>query len=197
MFDYPSVRHAAAFIHGLLLKKAGALTAAPTSQQLQLSAPSSRESAAQICVSIAARLPFNFDQQPSAAQWDPITEVPYSRWDLEAVDKNGRQTVRARFGAWLPGVDAFDASAFGISAPEAESMDPQQRLLLEVAWEVAQVPLCVSCCQENMHSLLHLHSACNGLDCSGKGLPLHSSFGVSFITQVADVTLPHKATLVS
>ena len=48
--------------------------------------------------------------------------------------------LRARFGAWLDSVEAFDAACFGISAPEAELMDAQQRLLLEVSWEaLAQV----------------------------------------------------------
>jgi phthiocerol/phenolphthiocerol synthesis type-I polyketide synthase D len=60
---------------------------------------------------------------------------------LEA-PRQGKAVLRARFGGWLAGVEAFDAPFFGISAPEAELMDAQQRLLLEVAWEaLAQVPL--------------------------------------------------------
>lgn len=47
--------------------------------------------------------------------------------------------LRARFGAWLHGVEAFDAAAFSISTPEAAVMDPQQRLLLQTSWELIQV----------------------------------------------------------
>ena len=47
--------------------------------------------------------------------------------------------MRPRFGGWLDNVAEFDASLFGITAPEAELMDPQQRLVLELAWQVSQV----------------------------------------------------------
>ena len=36
-----------------------------------------------------------------------------------------------RFAAFVNAPYAFDASAFSLSAPEAQLMDPQQRLLLE------------------------------------------------------------------
>ena len=65
--------------------------------------------------------------------------VPLGRWDLEAPTKSGKTILRARFGAWMTGVDAFDGSFFTVSAPEAELMDPQQRLLLELSWEAIQV----------------------------------------------------------
>ncbi len=55
------------------------------------------------------------------------------RWDVESVQLPGEVTVP--FGALLGGVDLFDASAFGISVPEAVLMDPQQRLLMEAAAE--------------------------------------------------------------
>ena len=43
-----------------------------------------------------------------------------------------------RRGAFLEGVDQFDADFFGISPREAVSMDPQQRLLLEIGWEALE-----------------------------------------------------------
>lgn len=36
-----------------------------------------------------------------------------------------------RFGAWVAGVDMFDASAFRLPRAEAATLDPQHRLLLE------------------------------------------------------------------
>ena len=68
---------------------------------------------------------------------DSVTEVPSDRWDVaEFYDPDparpGRST--AKWGGFLPDVDAFDAPFFRITRPEAELMDPQQRLFLETSW---------------------------------------------------------------
>ena len=58
---------------------------------------------------------------------DRISVVPSNRWDVE------RSSASARFGAFLPHIEQFDAGLFGINGAEAAAMDPQQRLLLEGA----------------------------------------------------------------
>ena len=44
----------------------------------------------------------------------------------------------AAFGAYLSGMDRFDAEFFRVAPLEAESLDPQQRLLLETSWEALE-----------------------------------------------------------
>jgi len=69
---------------------------------------------------------------------DAITEVPRSRWDVDALydaDPDAVGKMYTRFGGFLENIDQFDAQFFGVSPLDAMNMDPQQRLLLEVAWE--------------------------------------------------------------
>jgi len=70
-----------------------------------------------------------------------VAEVPAERW--EPFDDGSPEAAAAlsrttRWGAFLDGIDAFDAQFFEISPNEAARMDPQQRLLLEVAYEALE-----------------------------------------------------------
>lgn len=72
---------------------------------------------------------------------DSVTEVPRSRWDINAVfaaDPRQVDTTPCRYGGFLDGVDRFDAGFFKIAPREAERMDPQQRLLLEESWRALE-----------------------------------------------------------
>ena len=67
-----------------------------------------------------------------------VGQVPPERW--QPFDDGSDEFAAAlssttRWGAFLSGIEDFDADFFDISAREAAKMDPQQRLLLQVAWE--------------------------------------------------------------
>ncbi len=48
------------------------------------------------------------------------------------------QSEACRFGAYLDGIDRFDAEFFRISPVEAQLLDPQQRLMLETSWRALE-----------------------------------------------------------
>ena len=49
-----------------------------------------------------------------------------------------RRNEACRFGAFVEGIDRFDAAFFRISPVEAELLDPQQRMMLEVSWQALE-----------------------------------------------------------
>ncbi|WP_161784542.1 SDR family NAD(P)-dependent oxidoreductase, partial [Actinokineospora spheciospongiae] len=72
---------------------------------------------------------------------DSVTEIPADRWahaDFFHPDKGTDGRSYSRWGAFLDGVDRFDAPFFGISRREAERMDPQERLFLKTAWRAVE-----------------------------------------------------------
>jgi len=72
---------------------------------------------------------------------DAITEVPATRWDINALYNSEPATpgkMSTRWGGFLDQVDQFDPHFFAIAPREAQRIDPQQRLLLEVAWETLE-----------------------------------------------------------
>lgn len=72
---------------------------------------------------------------------DGIIEIPKERWDVERYydpELSDFNSMNVRRGAFLDGIDQFDASFFGISKREASAMDPQQRLLLETGWQALE-----------------------------------------------------------
>ena len=86
---------------------------------------------------------------------DPITEVPLERWDVDQFydeDRTAPGKIYVRNGAFIPGVEDFDFSFFGIAEVEARGMDAHQRLLTEVSFE-------------SFHNAGHAKEALNGVEC--------------------------------
>jgi len=98
-------------------------------------------------VGLAGRYP---DADDVAAFWrnlaagtNSVREIPAPRWPIAGfyeADEGAGQRGRSycKWGAFLDGVDGFDADFFGIAPREAETMDPQERLFLEVAWQALE-----------------------------------------------------------
>ena len=97
-------------------------------------------------VGIGLRLPGEARDESSLWQMlangvDAISEIPRDRWDLDTyydIDPDKPGKMNTRHGAFIKGIDQFDAEFFSVSPREAISMDPQHRLLMETSWEALE-----------------------------------------------------------
>ena len=141
IFDHPTANAVAQHLHAQM--RAATLTPATATGSsiesgqipLALSAttPNGGRTCGQTAVAILAtaqqRLQIlnHFGAFPTAAaavmSTDAITSTPLSRREI---DDTGR------FGAFMEGVEHFDAAAFGLTVSEATFADPQHRLLLSL-----------------------------------------------------------------
>ncbi len=72
---------------------------------------------------------------------DCISEVPASRWNIDAYYQPGDPAPGKTNSRWMGALehyDGFDPLFFNISPVEAESMDPQQRLFLQACWNAIE-----------------------------------------------------------
>jgi acyl transferase domain-containing protein len=133
-YDYPSIQALAAY-----------LAQAPKVETVRPTASTEGNGDAIAIIGIGCRFPGASDPdtfwQRLREGFDAITEVPRSRWDIDAFYDARPATpgkMNTRWGGFLEHVDQFDPQFFGISPREAIHMDPQQRLLLEVSWEALE-----------------------------------------------------------
>ena len=131
IFDYPTI---AALSAHLARELEGVSPAAPTAPAPVLR-PAAGERTA--IVGMACRFPGGGNPE---AFWASLTAgwhgVRRGRPDRLMV--NVTEDAAHPWGAYVPGLDRFDAPFFRIAPVEADMMDPQQRLLLEVSWEALE-----------------------------------------------------------
>ncbi|KAJ8599503.1 hypothetical protein CTAYLR_007317 [Chrysophaeum taylorii] len=149
VFDYPTLDAITAFLTGDNYNSSSSSSREPpkTRKSGRFFAASSREAGV---AARALRCPFHHHHHHHdggnssslvelvAARMDAVTEVPIRRWDASVVALSGSSAAAvesARYGAFLPGADAFDSKVFRLKKIEVEAMDPQQRVLLEVGYE--------------------------------------------------------------
>lgn len=153
VFDYPTISSIASFLQERSCYKRQRQRGHPGALHIAFGAESSPghysrcshqrgSRATVVLVAGMSALPWSL-LDPSIAA-DGVSTVPLSRWDaadprVGTVGDNGRAAgmvaLPAQFGAFVPGVELFDAVLYGVTPAEAATLDPQQRLLLRVALE--------------------------------------------------------------
>ncbi len=128
VFDYPDIARLADHLAGELVGVAPEVPPVPA-----LPAVRARSEERIAIVGMACRFPGAPDAETFWAQLRSGADlVTRGRPDGLFVDA---ETEAARpFGAYVEGLDRFDADFFRIAPVEAELLDPQQRMLLETSW---------------------------------------------------------------
>ena len=130
VFDYPDIGRLARYLGEQL----GAPGEAAPSLPRRLPVPAEERVAV---VGMAGRLPGGPDL---GSFWRCLAAgadlVRKGRPDELMLAREGEDA--APWGAYVAGLDRFDAAFFRIAPVEAELMDPQQRLLLETSWEALE-----------------------------------------------------------
>ncbi len=140
VFDYPSVAglagHLAAELGGT-----GGSEPAPAPAVPRAPVPTGEDAIA--IVGMACRFPgakdlADFWRQLEAGE-DAVTDGRRDGgpWTGVAGDPANESGIE-RIGAFVEGIDRFDAKFFRIAPIEAKAMDPQQRLLLETSWQAVE-----------------------------------------------------------
>ena len=142
VFDHPDAESLARHLAGEL----GMLGEAPALAPARVSGPAVDEPVA--IVGMACRFPGAVDLgtfwDRLEAGWDAVTSVPEGQarpdGERDAGLFEGVAGVpgTVRWGAYVDGIDRFDAPFFRIAPVEARLLDPQQRLLLETSWEALE-----------------------------------------------------------
>ena len=98
-------------------------------------------------------------------------------------------TEEKPWGAYVEGLDRFDAGFFRIAPLEAESMDPQQRLLLEVSWEALEDAGLDPARLEGSRGGVYMGIGSNDYQrfLSGTEIHLYGTTGTSFATAIGRV----------
>ena len=141
VFDHPSVAGLAGHLAGELggAARAEPAPAAPASQAPVPRVPAPTGEDAIAIVGMACRFPGADDLEGFwrrlAAGEHAVTDGRRDGgpWGGVAGDPHGENGIERR-GAFVEGIDRFDAAFFRIAPIEAKAMDPRQRLLLETSW---------------------------------------------------------------
>jgi acyl transferase domain-containing protein/enoyl-CoA hydratase/carnithine racemase/acyl carrier protein/NAD(P)-dependent dehydrogenase (short-subunit alcohol dehydrogenase family) len=151
LYEFPTLAQFASHVHALLPAAVSSATAPtePRDVEAEVEAAANVPVAAATdriaIIGMAGRFPGADDLD---AFWrnlaegrDCVSEVPASRWAIDAYySEDGAETGRT-YGRWMGAVDSaevFDPLFFGISPREAEYMDPQQRLFLQACWHALE-----------------------------------------------------------